>query len=132
MTRPSWRLGTLILALLLVGAAVGYALATVRYLHGHEHRSPARRDHADLIERLDRELHFTPQQRERIQSILDRKAQELKERRWAARRELKESREETRREIETLLDERQQKHYRVMFERMRARWGRRDSLDQGR
>ena len=132
MSRPSWRLGTLLFAVLLLGAALGYGAAALRVFGGRAPWLPSRKMHVVLLEKLDRELRFTPEQRERVRLLLDRKDSELRERRRAAHREMQRSREETRREIEQLLDERQRVIYRQMSERMRTRRGSRDTLDQGR
>lgn len=132
MSRPSWRLGTLLVALFLLGAAAGYGVAVARFFHGHGPDSPSRHGRTLMIDRLDRELKFTPEQRDKVQAILDRKEQELKVHRREARREMVESREATRREIEVLLDDKQRATYDAMIERMRARRGPRDTMDAGR
>lgn len=132
MSRPSWRLGTLILAVFLLGAAAGYGVAVSRFIRGHEPRLWPRRVHAHMIDRLDRTLELNPEQRERIRVILTRREEELRARRRDVRREMRESREATRRDIELLLDPRQRERYGAMVETMRTRPGPHDTLESGR
>lgn len=123
MTRPSLRLTGLLVALFVVGGALGFASgALYAFRHpwapfGHKMGKTV------IIDRLDRELHLSPEQRVKVQAVLERNFAELRKRREAARVEMKASRDSTQQAIEVLLDPVQKEKYRRIIDRMQARWG---------
>ena len=123
MTRPSLRLTGLLIALFVLGGALGYAAGTLNAFRHPAAPFGHKMGHTVIIDRLDHDLHFSPEQRAKIQVVLDRNFAELRRRREAARGEMKASRDSTQQAIEELLDPAQKKKYRSLIERMHARWG---------
>lgn len=123
MTRPSLRLTGLLVALFVVGGALGFASGA---LYAFRHPSAPfghKMGKTVIIDRLDRELHLSPEQRVKVQAVLERNFAELRKRREAARVEMKASRDSTQQAIEVLLDPVQKEKYRRIIDRMQARWG---------
>ena len=123
MTRPSLRHTGLLVALFVLGGALGFAGGTLNATRHPWSPSGHGAGRNVIIDRLDHDLHLSPEQRTKIQAILERNFEELKVRREAARGEMRASRDSTRRSIEALLDPVQQEKYRQIIERMQARWG---------
>lgn len=123
MTRPSLRLTGLLLAMLVMGGALGFAGGAVygsRRPWGFFGHRTAR---TAFLDRLQKELDLTPEQRPRVQAVLERNLEELRRRRAAARLEMKASRDSTQRAIEEILDPAQKERYRKFIARFEARWG---------
>lgn len=123
MTRPSLRLTGLLMALFALGGALGYAAGTLNAFRHPAAPFGHKLGRTVILDRLDHELHLAPDQRARIQAVLERNFAELRGRREAARGEMKASRDSTQRAIEELLDPAQKEKYRRIIERMHARWG---------
>lgn len=123
MTRPSLRLTGLLIALFVLGGALGYAAGTLNAVRHGAAPFGHRLGRTVILDRLDHDLHLSPDQRAKIQVILERNFAELRRRREAARGEMKASRDSTQQAIEELLDPAQKEKYRRIIERMRTRWG---------
>lgn len=124
MTRPSLRLTGLLVAVLVVGGALGFAGGAVYSSRRPWGWSGHRAVRTAFLDRLQKELDLTPEQRPRVQAVLDRNLDELRRRRAAARLEMQASRDSTQRAIEEILDPAQKERYRKFIARFEARWGR--------
>ena len=130
--RPSPRLTGLLVAFLVLGAALGFMAGAFVGVHHLEQPGGRHFGRNLIVNRLERELDLTADQKVKVQEIMERNLSTLRARRHAARREMVSSREETQREIETVLNPRQREKYRRITARMLARWGRADSVGAGR
>lgn len=74
-----------------------------------------------LVERLDRELHFTPQQKATVQQILERRRARIEAISGGIRPQIRQEMEATNAEIEKVLTPEQQVKYRELSSRMRQR-----------
>ena len=115
-------------ALLIVGALIAgvvLGIAGDRAWLWHNHQIMIRGPRLDrLVDHLDRQLHFTPQQRDAVKQIIARHRTRMEAVSASVRPQMRAEIESTNAEIEKVLTPEQQQKFRVMSSRMRRLHGR--------
>ncbi|HKS24586.1 MAG TPA: hypothetical protein VJZ76_17425 [Thermoanaerobaculia bacterium] len=129
-TSPRAVAALLIVAALIAGIVVGVAgdRAYLRYTR-HMAPHPPRFSSDRMIQHLDHELQFTPQQREAVKQIIERHRQRIQALSDSIRPQMRQELDATNAEIEKVLNPDQQKKFRELSSRMhRGRRGSRSGM----
>lgn len=114
--RLEWRQ---VVPALLIGLALGAGLGRWAHWRHHGGGSPERR-YGRMVERFSRALDLTPDQRDRVESILETKRQRIRALRAETRPRFEEIRRSTKEEIRKVLTPEQAER----FARLEEKWAR--------
>jgi hypothetical protein len=112
-----WAFGLLV-AVFAAGLAVGAVVTTAFKDRGDRHRPGRPREEISYLDRLDRELHLSSEQRDSVAAILRRYDQPMQDLWRAARQRLDSLRVKVRSDIASVLTPGQQEQFRLMNQRM--------------
>ena len=119
-TSPRAAAALLIIGALIAGVVLGVA-GDRAYLHMHRgSRTPPL---ARLVEHLDSQLHFTPQQKQAVQQIVERHHARMSAISASIRPQMRQEIDSTNAEIEKILNPEQREKFRGISSRMRRHRG---------
>ncbi len=124
-----WAAGAIIAAFA-AGAAVGGAASAVLYDRDRD-RGREESPRLSYVDRLDRELQFTPEQRDSVVAILRRHDATTKEIWRESRQRFEEMRNQLRADIMKVLNQRQRERYQALIARSDSLRAIREGRDRG-
>jgi Spy/CpxP family protein refolding chaperone len=117
-TSPRAAAALLIVGALIAGVVLGVA-GDRAWMHSHRLQRAPRLDR--LVEHLDHELQFTPQQRDAVKQIVERHRQRIQALSESIRPQMRQELDATNAEIEKVLTPEQRPKFQALSQRMRQR-----------